>query len=126
MFKGWNEMEGLKTEFGKKFWEDLKQKKEDPSSNPTGLVDFIRSTFDKKEDKKENKNKENKHSGITTKASNEMEQCSICLENKKDCLYHPCNHITNCFKCATKILENNKKECPICRKEIDYFEQVFI
>lgn len=52
---------------------------------------------------------------------NECFLCVICLENIKDTLILPCNHLVLCNKCKNKV----KDECPICRNNINSFANVY-
>ena len=46
--------------------------------------------------------------------------CSVCLENKKNILFSPCNHVACCSLCAQKC-----ETCPICRGDIDNVLEIF-
>ena len=41
------------------------------------------------------------------------DNCSVCWDSDKDCLFMPCRHNVSCLKCA-KLL----KKCPFCRETI--------
>ena len=46
------------------------------------------------------------------------DECIICMDRKKDTIYHPCGHYCSCMICA-KIIINTSPTCPICRTDID-------
>jgi len=48
--------------------------------------------------------------------------CSVCMEEKKNILLSPCNHLCVCEKCSTHI--NNM--CPICRTPVTSTLKVFV
>ena len=50
-------------------------------------------------------------------------ECPICLNNilNSELCTTSCNH-SYCYDCLKKWLDKNKKTCPNCRKEIDYFK----
>lgn len=48
---------------------------------------------------------------------NDVTDCSICFENKKDNIKLNCEHIY-CNRCIKKWLTEKSNTCPTCRKEI--------
>lgn len=48
---------------------------------------------------------------------NDVTECSICFENKKDNIKLNCEHIY-CNRCIKKWLTEKSNTCPTCRKEI--------
>jgi hypothetical protein len=59
-------------------------------------------------------------------------ECSICLTNKKNVLYMPCNHICVCNACDEQLArdmivkEKKYRMCPLCRKKIVSKMNVFV
>ena len=49
--------------------------------------------------------------------------CQICLDKPRDCILEPCMHFSLCNRCV-KLLPEPK--CPICRRTIEFFQNVFI
>lgn len=49
--------------------------------------------------------------------------CSICLSNKRDALFVPCNHFIACRQC---ICKGNIRTCPICRKPATTMGKVYL
>ena len=49
--------------------------------------------------------------------------CQICLDKPRDCLLEPCMHFCICTGCVRKLSDKN---CPICRRDIDFWQNVFI
>jgi hypothetical protein len=41
--------------------------------------------------------------------------CDICFDNKKNCLFMPCNHVSTCYDCGKQIFDKNQPKCVICR-----------
>ncbi|EOA18425.1 hypothetical protein CARUB_v10006969mg, partial [Capsella rubella] len=44
--------------------------------------------------------------------------CVICFEERRNCFFVPCGHSATCRGCALKILSEESKVCPICRRVI--------
>ncbi|XP_010439071.1 PREDICTED: mitochondrial ubiquitin ligase activator of NFKB 1-like [Camelina sativa] len=44
--------------------------------------------------------------------------CVICFEERRNCFFVPCGHSATCRGCAQKILSEESKVCPICRRVI--------
>ncbi|CAH2078097.1 unnamed protein product [Thlaspi arvense] len=44
--------------------------------------------------------------------------CVICFEERRNCFFVPCGHSATCRGCAQKILSEENKACPICRRLI--------
>ena len=49
--------------------------------------------------------------------------CQICLDTPRDCLLEPCMHFCICVRCVVKLVD---KKCPMCRRDIDFYQNVFI
>jgi len=49
--------------------------------------------------------------------------CQICLDSPRDCILEPCMHFCLCNGCVIKLPES---KCPICRRKIEFFQNVFI
>jgi len=58
---------------------------------------------------------------------NETEQCSICMERKKQCVYVPCGHFNTCLSCTHQIYNQNGKTlvCSICKASVTLVQKVF-
>jgi hypothetical protein len=52
---------------------------------------------------------------IAVETNEEKEQCILCVTNKINICYLPCNHFINCSECYIKM-ENNL--CPLCKTSI--------
>src|SRR5579871_2652772 len=48
--------------------------------------------------------------GSDCKAASEVEQCVICLDNKRVVLFRPCKHCICCIKCTRTLASN--LQCP--------------
>ncbi|CAN8230751.1 unnamed protein product [Cochlearia groenlandica] len=44
--------------------------------------------------------------------------CVICFEERRNCFFVPCGHSATCRGCAQRILSEESKVCPICRRVI--------
>ncbi|XP_018479115.1 E3 ubiquitin-protein ligase APD2-like [Raphanus sativus] len=44
--------------------------------------------------------------------------CVICFEERKNCFFVPCGHSATCRGCAERIMSEENKVCPICRRVI--------
>ncbi|GMS79875.1 hypothetical protein PENTCL1PPCAC_2050 [Pristionchus entomophagus] len=51
--------------------------------------------------------------------------CVICLTNRKDILFRPCNHMAVCKDCLPSLMDEDEPLCPLCRAEIDSHFQVY-
>ena len=48
--------------------------------------------------------------------------CIICLENSRQVMLEPCNHVSLCITCAAQ----NGNRCPVCRTEILRVRRIFL
>ena len=55
---------------------------------------------------------------LTSKANQNANECSICLDNVCDCAFCTCGHMCACYDCAVDILMKGDRLCPICRQEV--------
>ncbi|PPS18239.1 hypothetical protein GOBAR_AA02344 [Gossypium barbadense] len=44
--------------------------------------------------------------------------CVICYDDQRNCFFVPCGHCATCYDCAQRIMEEENKVCPICRRLI--------
>ncbi|XP_033142228.1 E3 ubiquitin-protein ligase APD2-like [Brassica rapa] len=44
--------------------------------------------------------------------------CVICFEERRNCFFVPCGHSATCKGCALRIMSEENKVCPICRRVI--------
>ncbi|KAJ4760067.1 RING/U-box superfamily protein [Rhynchospora pubera] len=51
--------------------------------------------------------------------------CVICYEGRRDCFFIPCGHSVTCFSCGKRIMEEDNKVCPICRRLIHKLRRLF-
>lgn len=54
---------------------------------------------------------------------NEDVVCKICVENKITHALIPCGH-TFCANCISSLKQKTPKECPFCRKSVDFEKNV--
>ena len=65
--------------------------------------------------------------GNAKKASEGELTCVVCMENQRDVLFEPCNHICCCIECSRQLVdgEDHTTTCPMCRAEILRGKRVF-
>ncbi|CAF1486639.1 unnamed protein product [Didymodactylos carnosus] len=51
--------------------------------------------------------------------------CIICLTDKSHYIMQPCGHIGLCAECCNSLQNQNQKQCPICRQDIQSFQRVY-
>jgi 3-hydroxyacyl-CoA dehydrogenase len=51
--------------------------------------------------------------------------CAICLENPRNSILTPCNHLVSCYDCSIKLQTSNRT-CPICRQQITQAIKIYI
>lgn len=73
----------------------------------------------KEEKKKEEKRKEAPKDEET---DDPKQECVVCKTNKKIMLCTPCNHLCLCYGCSQGV----GGICPLCRKTVEDFKQVFM
>lgn len=56
-----------------------------------------------------------KHKNLLSK-----NECSICMENQRQIIFHPCNHFVSCEKCSIKF-----NSCPFCKQVIISKNKIF-
>ncbi|CAL9747941.1 unnamed protein product [Musa acuminata subsp. burmannicoides] len=44
--------------------------------------------------------------------------CVICYDERRSCFFTPCGHSVACCSCAQRVIEEQNKVCPICRRLI--------
>mmetsp|Transcript_20428 Transcript_20428/g.37974 ORF Transcript_20428/g.37974 Transcript_20428/m.37974 type:complete len:1566 (+) Transcript_20428:272-4969(+) len=57
----------------------------------------------------------NQSEELTNIGSDVTDTCVVCMDNVRDCLLLPCGHLYICMTCAKSL---DKKECPMCRKQV--------
>ena len=65
-------------------------------------------------------NLENKISSLNLEKT-----CKVCYKNTINTIFFPCGHITCCKECKDEIQINDNK-CPLCRKEISEFANIYL
>ncbi|XP_016741409.1 E3 ubiquitin-protein ligase APD1 isoform X2 [Gossypium hirsutum] len=51
--------------------------------------------------------------------------CVICYDDQRNCFFVPCGHCATCYDCAQRIMEEENKVCPICRRLIHKVRRLF-
>ncbi|GLT40185.1 hypothetical protein SLA2020_143380 [Shorea laevis] len=51
--------------------------------------------------------------------------CVICYDDQRNCFFVPCGHCATCYNCAQRILSEDNKMCPICRRLIHKVRRLF-
>lgn len=55
------------------------------------------------------------------RSSKSISPCAICFNERKKTVLAPCGHKTICKRCTSRIMEERKPICPICRKPIESY-----
>ncbi|KAH7851467.1 hypothetical protein Vadar_012044 [Vaccinium darrowii] len=42
--------------------------------------------------------------------------CIICYDEQRNCFFVPCGHCATCQVCAQRIIDEESKSCPVCRR----------
>lgn len=50
-----------------------------------------------------------------------LETCAVCLDNEKEIMLDPCNHVCLCQKCSKAI-----EKCPICQQKVTSKKRVYL
>uniref|UniRef100_T1JDT2 RING-type domain-containing protein n=1 Tax=Strigamia maritima TaxID=126957 RepID=T1JDT2_STRMM len=59
-----------------------------------------------------------------TNRSNADNECAVCMDHIRDCVFNPCHHLSTCVKCGHLLLSRGEG-CPICRKDIVEIIRIF-
>ncbi|XP_021284910.1 uncharacterized protein LOC110417053 isoform X2 [Herrania umbratica] len=51
--------------------------------------------------------------------------CVICYDDQRNCFFVPCGHCATCYDCAQRIMEEDNKMCPICRRLVHKVRRLF-
>ncbi|KAJ2758118.1 hypothetical protein H4S06_002850 [Coemansia sp. BCRC 34490] len=51
--------------------------------------------------------------------------CKICWDASINCVFLNCGHMCTCLECGNRIVESDRRECPICRGHIAKVVHVF-
>uniref|UniRef100_A0A2P2KYY4 Uncharacterized protein MANES_18G043400 n=1 Tax=Rhizophora mucronata TaxID=61149 RepID=A0A2P2KYY4_RHIMU len=51
--------------------------------------------------------------------------CVICYDDQRNCFFIPCGHCATCYDCAKRIMDEDTKMCPICRRSIHRVRRLF-
>ncbi|KAK6939675.1 protein of unknown function DUF4793 [Dillenia turbinata] len=64
---------------------------------------------------------EDKESGMSSSSSEDLYDgkiCVICYDEPRNSFFVPCGHCATCYDCAQRIMDEENKVCPICRRYI--------
>ncbi|KAF8381751.1 hypothetical protein PRIPAC_70893 [Pristionchus pacificus] len=64
-------------------------------------------------------------SNTTVDGSASTLDCVVCLTNRKDILFRPCNHMAVCKDCLPSLMDEIEPFCPLCRALIESHFQVY-
>ncbi|XP_059623955.1 E3 ubiquitin-protein ligase APD2-like isoform X2 [Cornus florida] len=51
--------------------------------------------------------------------------CIICYDEERNCFFVPCGHCATCYICAQRIIDEEIKTCPVCRRFIRKVRKMF-
>ncbi|KAJ2664031.1 hypothetical protein IWW48_001043 [Coemansia sp. RSA 1200] len=57
--------------------------------------------------------------------SSDDDVCKICWDASINCVFLNCGHMCTCLECGNRIVESDRRECPICRGHIVKVVHVF-
>ncbi|GLT58873.1 hypothetical protein SLA2020_317340 [Shorea laevis] len=66
--------------------------------------------------------------GSSSSASEDLydaKLCVICYDDQRNCFFIPCGHCSTCYDCAQRIMSEDNKMCPICRRLIHKVRRLF-
>uniref|UniRef100_A0A0B6ZR64 RING-type domain-containing protein n=1 Tax=Arion vulgaris TaxID=1028688 RepID=A0A0B6ZR64_9EUPU len=52
-------------------------------------------------------------------------ECVVCYEESNIVELYPCRHRSLCEDCVLKIISRNTRVCPLCRRKIQGYSEVF-
>ena len=52
-------------------------------------------------------------------------KCCVCLGDVRQVALEPCGHLCLCTDCAKIISRQQEKNCPICRRKIRKFQNIY-
>ena len=107
-------------------FEENKQKIERKKSNKKFILWNDLALIDEREDffyNKNNQNNEIQKIHVQNNVQNFSDKiCNFCHENKINIVFQYCKHKFSCIYCLPKI---KNFQCPICKKNINHFVQIF-
>lgn len=51
--------------------------------------------------------------------------CVICYDQSRNCFLVPCGHCATCHTCALRIMHEENRKCPVCRRHIGKVRKLF-
>lgn len=63
-------------------------------------------------------------SGMATRSREMLDECCVCLDNRKSHALLPCGHLCACEACAENLTRHGQP-CPVCRQRIERSVQIF-
>ncbi|KAI8018934.1 E3 ubiquitin-protein ligase APD1 [Camellia lanceoleosa] len=86
-------------------------------------ISFSYGTCENEEDvEKEGKRKS---SGNSSDELYDGKICIICYEEPRNCFFVPCGHCATCHVCAHRIMDEESRTCPVCRRLIRRVKRLF-
>mmetsp|Transcript_24424 Transcript_24424/g.43326 ORF Transcript_24424/g.43326 Transcript_24424/m.43326 type:complete len:326 (-) Transcript_24424:761-1738(-) len=62
--------------------------------------------------------------GLETEQDTEFSECVVCMTAARDTTTIPCKHMSMCKECASVIMSQYEKNCPVCRTPIEKLVQI--
>lgn len=72
--------------------------------------------------------REDDETGSSSSSSEDLydaKLCVICYDDQRNCFFVPCGHCATCYDCAQRIMTEDNKMCPICRRLIHKVRRLF-
>ncbi|KAL8154019.1 hypothetical protein V2J09_011779 [Rumex salicifolius] len=66
--------------------------------------------------------------GSSSGSSDELYEgkiCVICYDEPRNCFFVPCGHCATCYDCAERVMEEDSRACPICRRLIHKLRKLY-
>ena len=66
-----------------------------------------------------------KPTGSSRTSNPDENLCTICLDQRQNCVFLPCRHFCTCERCAREVRTTGNGLCPVCRRRISELITVF-
>lgn len=64
-------------------------------------------------------------------SAKEEDDCSVCMDKKRDVIFIPCGHITHCVDCVNNMTRQSMIDvsmplCCVCRKTVEKIYRAYV
>ncbi|XP_014500472.1 uncharacterized protein LOC106761433 isoform X1 [Vigna radiata var. radiata] len=74
---------------------------------------------------KDDKQNSGAYSSSSSEELYDEKLCCICYDEQRNSFFVPCGHCATCYDCAQRIVDEESKVCPICRRLIHKVRRLF-